>query len=146
MHLYIFQSRSRDIWLKQKLHRIYTLSPHVSLFRLLFIQFVKCWLQPTKSVLSSATCCDPQCSLWLTLYGMGLRPSEALNHEKITGERCGLFIEWRSLKGSCSGGCMEGLGGRRLERKAGLRQQRASTDTQKRLDTYHRQLGITVSV
>lgn len=41
---------------------------------------------------------------------------------------------------------MEGLGGRRLERKAGLRQQRASTATQKRLDTSHRQLGITVTV
>ena len=77
---------------------------------------------------------------------MGLRPSEALNHEKITGEGCDLFREWRSLKGSCSGGRMEGLGGRRLERKAGLRQQRASTATQKRLDTSHRQLGITVTV
>lgn len=41
---------------------------------------------------------------------------------------------------------MEGLGGIRLERKAGLRQQRGSTATQKRLDTSHRQLGITVSV
>lgn len=147
MHLYIFQSRSRDIWLKQKPHRIiYALTSCVSLFHLLFSQFVKCWLQPTQSILSSATGCDPQCSLWLTLYEMGLRPSEALNHEKITGERRDLFTEWRSLKGSCSGGRMEGLGGRRLERKAGLRQQRASTATQKRLDTFHRQLGITVSV
>lgn len=38
------------------------------------------------------------------------------------------------VKGSHSGGCMEGTGGRSLEKQAGLRKQRSSTATQRILD------------
>lgn len=47
------------------------------------------------------------------------------------------------VKGSCSGGRVEGIGGKKLERQAGLRQQKASIASQRTLDISYRQLGLT---